>query len=265
MRVSCVQLAITNRPKEATLRHVLALLDQTRGSDLVLLPELWPCGFFAFDRYATDSETVAGPMVAALRGKARELRVHLLTGSFVERDGPDLFNTTLLLDPDGEILARYRKIHLFGLNSEERRLLRRGDEVMVVPTPWGRAGFAICYDLRFPELFRLMLNRGADFFVVTSAWPQPREEAWLLLTRARAVENLAYLFACNAAGEVGGRRYLGRSMIVDPTGAVLADGGTGEGIITVDVDPERVAEARREFPFLDDRVFDLGNVAPNQP
>src|ERR1700733_8922035 len=114
MRVACVQLAIVDRPKAATMGHVLELLDQTRGSDLVLLPELWPSGFFAFDRYAVDSEPINGPLVQELRTKARDLRIHLLTGSFVERDGSDLFNTALLLDPDGEILARYRKIHLFG-------------------------------------------------------------------------------------------------------------------------------------------------------
>jgi predicted amidohydrolase len=255
MRVASVQLAIEDRPKDATLRHVLALLDETRGSDLVLLPELWPCGFFAFNRYASESETVSGPLVTALRTKTRELRIHLLTGSFVERDGPDLFNTALLIDPDGEILARYRKIHLFGYKSEERRLLRRGDDVTVVPTPWGRAGFATCYDLRFPELFRRMVDRGAELFLVTSAWPQPREEAWVLLNRARAVENLAFVFACNCAGEVGGRRYVGRSMFVDPLGVVLADGGADESIVTAEVDPKQVAELRREFPFLEDRVF----------
>jgi predicted amidohydrolase len=255
VRVASVQLAIENRPKDATLRHVLALLDRTRGSDMVLLPELWPCGFFAFDRYAAESEMVSGPLVTALRAKARELRIHLLTGSFVERDGPDLFNTALLIDADGDILARYRKIHLFGYKSEERRLLRGGDDVTVVPTPWGRAGFATCYDLRFPELFRRMVDRGAELFLVTSAWPQPREEAWVLLNRARAVENLAFVFACNCAGDVGGRRYVGRSMIVDPLGVVLADGGQGEAIVTADVDPMQVAELRREFPFLEDRVF----------
>lgn len=255
MRVASVQLAIADRPKAATLRHVLALLDQTRGSDLVLMPELWPSGFFAFDRYAADSEPVTGPLVQALRAKARDLRIHLMTGSFVERDGSDLFNTALLLDPDGEILARYRKIHLFGYKSEEKRLLRRGDDVTVVPTPWGRAGFATCYDLRFPELFRRMLDQGAEFFLVTSAWPQPREEAWVLLNRARAVENLAYVFACNCAGEVGGKRYVGRSMIVDPLGMVVADGGADEGIVTADVDTGRMAELRREFPFLADRVI----------
>jgi predicted amidohydrolase len=255
MRVASVQLAITDRPKEATLRHVLTLLDQTRGSDLVLLPEQWSCGFYAFHRYAADSEAATGPLVTALRAKARDLRVHLLTGSFVERDGSDLFNTTFLLDPDGEILARFRKIHLIGYHSEERKLLRRGDDVTVVPTPWGRAGIAICYDLRFPELFRRMLDRGAEMFLIASAWPQPRGEAWMLLNRARAVENLAFLFSCNCAGEVGGQRYFGHSMIVDPMGAVLAYGGPDEGIVTADVDVGRVAELRREFPFLDDRVF----------
>jgi predicted amidohydrolase len=255
MRVACVQLAIVDRPKAATLSHVLELLDQTCGIDLVLLPELWPSGFFAFDRYAADSEPLTGPLVTALQAKARELRIHLLTGSFVERDGSDLFNTALLLDPDGEILARHRKVHLFGYKSEERRLLRRGDDVTIVPTPWGRAGFATCYDLRFPEMFRRMLDRGAQFFLVTSAWPQPRGEAWVLLNRARAVENLAFVFACNCAGEVGGKRYVGRSMIVDPMGTVLAETGTNEAIVTADVDTGRVAELRREFPFLDDRVF----------
>ena len=100
-----------------------------------------------------------------------------------------------------------------------------------------------------------MLDRGAEFFLVTSAWPQPREEAWVLLNRARAVENLAYVLACNCAGEVGGKRYVGRSMIVDPSGVVLADGGSDEGIIVAEIDMGRVAELRREFPFLEDRVF----------
>ena len=253
MRVVSVQLAVRDRSKAESLRHVLELLDRTRGCDLVLLPELWPCGFFAFDRYEADAEPISGPLVTALREKARDLRVHLLTGSFVERDGEDLFNTTLLLDPDGEIVARYRKMHLFGYHSEERQRLRPGVDVTVVPTPWGKAGFAICYDLRFPELFRRMVDRGAELFFVTSAWPEPRGDAWVLFNRARAVENMAYLFSCNCAGEQAGRRYVGHSMIVDPGGKVLAEGGSSEEIVTADVDPSRVAELRAELPFLADR------------
>ena len=105
-----------------------------------------------------------------------------------------------------------------------------------------------------------MLDQGAEFFLVTSAWPQPREEAWVLLNRARAVENLAFVFACNCAGEVGGKRYVGRSMIVDPMGVVLADGGVEEGIVTADVDLGGSMNCGGEFPFLDDRVTRLSRT-----
>src|SRR5712672_1460157 len=121
MRVTCVQLEFPDRTKEESLHHVLRLLDEARGSDLILLPEIWPCGYFAYDRYAPDSETIAGQLVTTLREKARELKACLFTGSFVERDGEQLYNTCLLLGPGGEILAKYRKIHVFGFESEERR------------------------------------------------------------------------------------------------------------------------------------------------
>jgi predicted amidohydrolase len=234
---------------------VLSLLDETRGSDLVLLPELWPCGFFSFARYEAESEPVEGPTVQALRRKARELRTHLFTGSFVEREGTSLYNTAVLLGPGGELLARYRKIHLFGYQSEERRLLRRGEEVVVVPTPWGKAGLSICYDLRFPELYRKMIDQGADFFLVASAWPHPRLEPWVLLNRARALESLAYLFSCNCTGSQADRRYAGHSLFVDPLGKVIAEAGDAEAILAAEVDPGLVAAVRADFPALRDRVF----------
>jgi predicted amidohydrolase len=145
------------------------------------------------------------------------------------------------------------KCTFFGYHSEERQRLRPGADVTVVPTPWSKAGFAICYDLRFPEHFRRMVDHGAELFIVTSAWPQPRGDAWVLFNRARAVENMAYLFSCNCAGEQAGRRYVGHSMIVDPGGKVLAEGGSDEQIVTADVHPGRVAELRAELPFLADR------------
>jgi predicted amidohydrolase len=255
MRVSSVQLAIRERPKMETLRHVLALLEQTRGSDLVLLPELWPSGFFAFDRYASESESVEGPTVQVLRQTAKELGAHVLIGSFVEREGPNLFNTALLVGPNGQVLARYRKMHLFGYQSEESRLLRRGEQVVVAPTPWGGAGLSICYDLRFPELYRRMVDRGAEFFLVASAWPPARIESWVLFNRARANENLAYLFSCNCAGAQGDQRYGGHSLFVDPRGKVIAEAGDEETILTADIDPDLVAAVRREFPALEDRVI----------
>src|SRR5438874_710852 len=181
MRVTSIQLEIEDRPRAETLAHVLALLDEARGSDLILLPELWPCGYFSFSRYAAESEPVEGPTVQALRSRAEALGAYLFTGSFVEREGDRLFNTSLLLDARGQVVARYRKMHLFGFQSEERRLLCRGDEVVVVPTPWGRAGLSICYDLRFPELYRRMIDHGAELFLVSAAWPAARLEPWTLL------------------------------------------------------------------------------------
>lgn len=255
MRVTSIQLEIKDRPKAETVRHVLNLLEQARGSDLILLPEMWPCGYLAYDRYDSDAEPLDGPLVRIMAEKARALRAYILMGSFVERDGPDLFNTSVLLDREGRVAARYRKIHLFGYDSEERARLRPGREVVTAPTPWGQAGLSICYDLRFPELYRRLVDRGAALFLVASGWPDVRREAWVLFNRARAHENLAYLFSCNAVGIQAGQRYGGHSLFVDPSGQVIAEAGDEEEILTAEVDPGRVDQVRRNFPALNDRFL----------
>jgi predicted amidohydrolase len=256
MHVTSIQLEIRDRPKAETLTHVLSMLDRSRGSDLILLPELWPSGYFSFSRYRDESEPVDGPLVEVLRRKARELGAFLFMGSLVERDGERLFNTSLLIDSSGAVIARYRKMHLFGYGSEEGRLLSRGEDVVVVPTPWGRAGLSICYDLRFPELYRRMVDQNADFFLIAAAWPAARREPWILLNRARALENQAFLFACNGAGRNGGVEIGGHSLLVDPLGTVLAEAADQEAILSIEVDPGMVARVRAEFPALQDRVLD---------
>lgn len=262
MRVSSVQLEIRDEPKAATVERVLAKLDQTRGSDLVLLPELWPTGYFAFDRYADDAETLDGPTVRALREKACALNAWIFGGSLVECDGGKRYNTSVLIDASGDLVARYRKVHLFGYGSEERKALCAGSDPVVAETPWGRAGLATCYDLRFPELFRAMVDRGAQMFLVASAWPAARVEPWRLFNRARALENQSWLLSCNCAGTNAGKALAGNSYIVDPWGEVLARGGEGEEIVTAEVDPQRVEAARREFPALADRVLGPGGDSP---
>ena len=255
MRISSIQLAASERPKQATLEHVLALLNQARGSDLVLLPELWPTGAFSSDRFASDAETLDGPILTTLRAKAAELKMAVLAGSIVEREGAKLFNTSVLIGSDGRDLARYRKVHLFGYQSEEARIMSRGDDVVVAELPWGRFGLAICYDLRFPEQFRLMIDRKADCFLVASGWPAQRLEAWTLFNRARAHENLAYLFSCNSAGIGGGKPMAGHSMFVDPYGNIVAFGEDRECIVSAEIDLDLVRKARAEFPALSDRIF----------
>jgi predicted amidohydrolase len=255
MRITAIQLEIRERSKRDRLNHVIQLVEEAPPSDLILLPEMWTCGFFSFEHYKETSEPQDGPTVERLRETAVQRRCFILMGSIVEREGRDLFNSTLLLDPQGNIVARYRKIHLFGYQSEERRLLKPGTEVVVAETPWGKAGLSTCYDLRFPEFYRKMADSGATFFLVVSAWPQARLEAWTLFNRVRAHENLAYLFSCNCAGLDHGHAYAGHSMFIDPLGKVVAEGGEEEVIVSADVDTSLVDSVREEFGFLNDRVF----------
>ena len=255
MQVTSIQMEMRGRSKADNLAHVLKLLKGAPKSDLYLLPEIWTSGFFNFDRYRPESETLEGPVVRALQGAAKERNCHIYMGSMVEREGDRLFNTSLLLDPRGEIIGRYRKVHLFGYQSREKEILTPGREVAVVETPWGPAGLSTCYDLRFPEFYRKMLDRGARLFLVASAWPRIRLDAWILFNRVRALENLSYLFSCNGAGSDRGTEYGGHSMLVSPLGAVEAEGGDGESYVSAKVDPDLVDVARRDFTALQDRVF----------
>jgi predicted amidohydrolase len=255
MRVTSIQMRIKDGNKEETVEAALALLNQAPSSDLILLPELWPSGYFSFHRYETESEPIEGPTVSAFREKAGAMGIHILMGSLVLREENDLFNAALLLGPDGGIMAQYRKIHLFGYQSEERKLLTAGKEPVVVDLPWGRAGITTCYDLRFPELYRLMVDEGASIFLVPSAWPLARLDAWRLFNRARAHENLSYLFSCNCAGASDGKIFAGHSMIVDPGGKVLAEGDEAGCFVSAEIDPERVQVVREEFSALNDRVL----------
>lgn len=255
MRVTSIQLEIKDRTKEESVDYVMRKLEDAPDSDLLLLPEIWPTGYFSFDNYEKDSEELDGPLVAKIAAFAKKKGVHIMTGSFVERDGDDLYNTSLFLNPEGEVVARYRKIHLFGYQSDERRILTPGSDVVVFDTPWGKAGLSTCYDLRFPEFFRKMMEMGATIFLVPSAWPQARLEAWKLFNLARAHENLAYLFSCNCAGASSGKQFAGHSMFVDPKGIPFAAAGDDEAYVSAEVDMSYVDAVREDFSALNDRVF----------
>lgn len=258
LKVAIIQLGINDEEdKEKRIRRVEGLLEQVRGADLVMLPETWSIGYFSFDRYAEESEPLEGETVSRLAQKARELGAYIFTGSFVERDGDRLYNTCALLDRQGQLLGSYRKIHLFGYGSAEREVLSAGENITVLPTEFGRVGLSICYDIRFPELFRLMVDQGAEIFLNCSAWPYPRVEHWLLLNRARAIENQAYFLSCGCAGSSRGKAFIGRSMVVDPWGTVVASAAEREAIIRAEIDPGMVARSREEFTPLKDRVIRL--------
>lgn len=256
MRIATLQLATINGDKLKNLERVQKKLKglQDKDLDLVILPELWNIGFMSFDRYTSEAEGKDGPTLTMLRHSARELRSYVHTGSFVEKEGESYYNSSFLLSPEGEIIGNYRKIHLFGYNSRESRILTQGNSIVVVETALGKLGMATCYDLRFPELFRRMVDLGAEAFLICSAWPHPRLEHWILLNRVRAFENQCFLISANSVGPNLGTVFVGHSMIVDPEGIVIAGGGDEETVIHADIDIHTVKEARDEFPALKDRV-----------
>lgn len=254
MKVAAIQMAVVEGEKAATIAKACQRIRCCQGADMIILPEIWNIGFMSFDRYHSEAEDKSGPTLKAMMSMAREVNAYIHTGSFVEKEDGRYFNSSYLLSPAGEILANYRKIHLFGFHSKETQLLSPGDQVSIVDTPLAKIGLATCFDLRFPELFRRMVEQGAEMFLVCSAWPYPRLEPWLMFNRVRALENQCYLVASNSSGMNQGTQFVGHSMVVDPWGTILAGGGDKEIILQIEVDRSEVAAAREQFPGLAGRV-----------
>ncbi|MFK5635259.1 carbon-nitrogen family hydrolase [Ornithinimicrobium sp. LYQ103] len=279
MKIAVVQLSYGEGADESVADRATRVADLVRthgaGHDLVVLPELWSAGGFAVDDWQGRSqelgedllvESSVAPLpeaLAPLADAARETGAVLHTGSVVERtrqpgaEGRHLWNTSVVLDPQGRICATYRKIHRFGFAGGEPRLMEGGAQIVVVDLPAPAdaltVGLSTCYDLRFPELYRAQLDLGAELFVVPAAWPAARVEAWRFLLRARAVEDQCFVVACNTAGEHAGVPMGGRSAVVDPWGTVLVEAGTGEEVLSVEIDTDAVDAARTSFPVLADR------------
>jgi predicted amidohydrolase len=238
-----------------------------QGADLIMTPEvsdmIEPRRGLRLEKATPES---AHPMLAAFRDLARETGAHLLLGSIVVRDGEDerLRNRSFLIAPDGGVVQRYDKIHMFdvalegGESYRESAAFRPGEAAALAPLPWGMLGMTVCYDLRFPQLYRALAQAGARFLSVPSAFTVPTGRAhWHMLLRARAIENFCFVFAPAQWGEhAEGRRTYGHSLIVAPWGEVLAECVEGTGIVLARIDPAKAEEARRSVPSLThDRPF----------
>jgi len=265
VRIALIQLEYADGESLADRTdRVVELVRAQAGHDLVVLPELWSAGGFDYRAWPDRTQTVDGPVVSAVAAAAREIGAVVHAGSVVEAPGDEpgpegrgQWNTSVLLDAAGERIARYRKVHRFGFGNGEPRLMEAGEDIVVLDLPAPadglRAGLSTCYDLRFPELYRAQVDEGAELFVVPAAWPAPRVEAWRLLLRARAIENQCFVLGCNTAGTHARTEMGGYSAVVDPRGAVLAEAGTGQEVLSVEIDPGEVARFRAEFPVLADR------------
>jgi predicted amidohydrolase len=235
------------------------------GADLVVLPEIFDVGYFAFDLYGRLAEGIDGETLSRVADAAAEHDVAVLAGSVVEDLGasraagvetpaPDgLANTSVLFDSDGTRQAIYRKHHLFGYESAESDLLVPGESLATAEVGEHVVGITTCYDLRFPELYRDLVDAGVTLVLVPSAWPYPRVEHWRLLPRARAVENQCYVAAVNGVGTFEDAELLGRSAVYDPWGTTIASASDEPTTVTAPVERERVESVRDEFPALADR------------
>jgi predicted amidohydrolase len=262
LRVGAIQLnARADRAANLAAADRLVREAAGRGAQLVLLPEKWTV-LGSGAQLRDGAEPIDGPAISWARECARELALELVAGSFVER-GADgrLHNTSVHISPDGEIRAVYRKIHMFdvtidGIAYRESEHEAAGEEIVLSDTAGGvELGLTICYDLRFPELYRILALRGARVLLVPAAFTlATTRDHWETLLRARAIENQAFVLAANQIGEnEPGRFSGGRSMIVDPWGVVLAQAGDGVGVIVADLDLARLDAIRESLPSLANR------------
>ena len=267
MRIALIQLGYDDdESMPERVERVSTLVREVADEhqpDLVVLPELWGPTGFDYRRWEGLAEPLDGPWVSAMTALAADAGVTLHAGSFIERlpeagsDGRTLANTSVLVTAEGGRTA-YRKIHRFGFGSGEPKLLEAGTEIVTAEIPSGAGepitvGLSTCYDLRFPELYRQQLDAGATVFVVPAAWPAARVAHWTLLGRARAVEDQTFVIQCNTAGTHARTQMGGHSQVVAPTGEVLAEAGSDEEVLVVDIDLAVVASTREGFPVLGDR------------
>ena len=265
---ACVQLASDIEP-EANLRAAAEAIRRARdaGADFVLTPETTDMmEMKRRDAFAKAKGEAEHPGLAQLRDLAGELGCWLLIGSLVIRLSDErLANRSFLIDPAGQVAARYDKIHMFdvevpdGQSYRESKAYQPGGTAVLADLPWGRLGLTVCYDLRFPQLYRALAQAGAEVLTVPSAFTRLTGRAhWHVLLRARAIETGAFVLAPAQCGETSqGRQTYGHSLIVAPWGEVLAEAGEDPGVILAEIDPARVAEARRMIPALGhDRAFD---------
>jgi predicted amidohydrolase len=251
MKIAAVQMDIVWHEREANHAKARGLAKEGKdaGADLLVLPEMFSTGF-SMDLSVTP-ESLQGPTPTLLRSLAQELDMAIVGGFVLDRARARPQNVSLAVDRDGKDLALYAKIHQIALLDEDKHY-----DPGEAPVPFNVQGMGavclVCYDLRFPELFRALVDQCYLIMIIAS-WPAARQSHWDVLLRARAIENQCFIVGVNRIGEGGGHTFVGGSAVVDPSGEILAHGANQETLVMADIDPNRVKETRSAMPFLKDR------------
>lgn len=251
MEVRLVQLDIAWEDRGENYRRAGAMLDAApppRGS-LVVLPEMFATGFSLSPE--KTAEAADGPTARFVSGLAVSRGVFVIAGFVEQADTGRGWNRAITVNPRGEVVSRYSKIHPFTMGGE-KACIDGGNDVLVMDLGGARVSPFVCYDLRFPEIFRAAVRRGAEVMVVIANWPAPRESHWVTLLTARAIENQAYVLGVNRCGRDPNVPYPGRSLVIDPRGTIIADGGGAAGVVSATLDLAELRQRRKEFPVLAD-------------
>ncbi|MYC55342.1 MAG: carbon-nitrogen family hydrolase [Chloroflexi bacterium] len=253
LTISLAQLRIQLARADDNLATATDMIAQAaaNGADIVLLPELWSTGY-DLENAQQHASNLGEGIFAQVADAARENHIAVY-GSLLERRGEQVMNCATLYDAAGKLRGVYRKIHLFRL-FDEHLWLSEGETPALLQAGWGAAGLAICYDLRFPELFRrYTVAHGAALMLLCAEWPLARVAHWRTLLQARAIENQCFVAATNSCGETGGTVFAGHSIIIDPWGQVITEASEDECLLTADIDLGEVERVRRAIPVFEDR------------
>ncbi len=260
LKAGLVQFDVKMGNLQANMDHMENSLAElsSRETELVLLPEMWSCGFDYPN--LSDHARETPHILERLCRFARQSRM-IIAGSLPEWSSDGVYNTHYVVNSQGQVQAGYRKVHRFLPAGEEAFL--PGQRSVLVDTPWGKAGLLTCYDLRFPEQSRALVLEGAVMLLVSAQWPEVRISHWDVLARARAVENQVFVVACNRCGKDPDLVYGGQSLIVSPWGEILTNPGQGEAVTTAEMDFDQVQDFRKRIPCQEHRspeAYDLKNI-----
>ncbi|WP_188495923.1 carbon-nitrogen family hydrolase [Pullulanibacillus pueri] len=257
MKLALIQFDIVfGKPKDnySKVEHLIekAMIEQP---DVIVLPEMWTTGYdlSRLDAIADKEGMETKKQMAAL---AHHYSVHIVAGSIAQQSQGKVYNTSFAFNREGKCISEYQKVHLFRLMDEEK-FLHAGDQKEVFTLEAMPSATVICYDIRFPEWIRTHMLAGAHCLFVPAEWPTPRIEHWRTLLLSRAIENQAFVVACNRVGSDPKNAFGGHSMVIDPWGDILAEAGDQEEILFATIDPERVKEIRQTIPIYEDRRPDL--------
>lgn len=252
IKIALAQMDVQWADPDANLNRARQMVAEAAAAnaDLVVLPELWGSGYDLANAadYATS---VDAGLFEEMADMARENGLYIV-GSLLEESDGSVYNTCALFGPQ-ELVGRYRKLHRFCLMAEDRYLAPGNHPVLLDGLPWGRTALAICYDLRFPELFRGYALAGARLMVIPAQWPAPRIEHWRTLLRARAIENQCFVAGCNRVGADPNNQFGGASAVIGPWGEALVEGDDCAVLLLAEVDLSQVDDARQRIPILEDR------------